>query len=226
MIQPNTIQMNYERTVVAKHPRGYWEIFYILHGTLWSVPAPLPFSTYNEVVRFIYSEYKFDTLQSASLWEEVTNGSVLNRQFYRVSHGLIIPSHEFEKELSQFRLKEMLELAEKPTDGQEDACAELASRFPKYWKALPALWKAIDTYRLNELFPIHGDDSGRLLHARKKLLVPGTRTGGKSLYIDIVEAHATLGAWLADNAPTNKPAMCLCGVTDSCSICAPNGHKP
>lgn len=82
-----------------------------------------------------------------------------------------------------------------------DKGAELAERFPKYWKPLPANWKAIDTYRVNELFPITGDDSGRLLHARKKLLVPGTRTGGKTLFTDIAEAHATLGAWLADNTP-------------------------
>jgi len=201
MLTPHKIPMNYDRTVVAKHPKGHWEIFYILHGTLWEVPAPLPFSTYNEVVRFIYGEYKIDTLQSASQWKEVIDGRVLCRQFYRVSHGLAIPSHEFEKELSQFRCLNQ----ETPVVEQEDSCAGLALRFPKYWKTLPALWKAIDTYRVNELFPILGDDSGRLLHARKKLLVPGTRTGGKSLYTDIAEAHATLGAWLADNQPEARP---------------------
>lgn len=200
MLTPNKIQMNYNRTVVAKHPKGYWEVFYIFHGTLWAVPAPLPFSTYNEVTRFIYGEYKLDSVQHTREWKEVTNSTVLNRQFYRVSHGLAIPTHEFEKELSQFRCLNQ----ETPAAVQEDSCAGLAVRFPKYWKALPALWKAIDTYRVNELFPINGDDSGRLLHARKKLLVPGTRTGGKSLYTDIAEAHATLGAWLADNTPESK----------------------
>lgn len=108
-----------------------------------------------------------------------------------------------------------------PAVEQEDTGASLAVRFPKYWKALPALWKAIDTYRVNELFPIHGDDSGRLLHARKKLLVPGTRTGGKTLYTDIAEAHATLGAWLADNAPQAdlEIRVHLTDVAGNCVIC-------
>lgn len=75
----------------------------------------------------------------------------------------------------------------------------LATKYPAYWKPLPPGWKAIDTYRVNELFPISGDASGRLLHARKKLLVPGTRTGGKTLYKDVQEAYDTLRAWLEDN---------------------------
>lgn len=100
----------------------------------------------------------------------------------------------------------------------EDSGEELAIRFPKYWKPLPANWKAIDTYRVNDLFPIQGDNSGRLLHARKKLLVPGVRTGGKSLFTDISEAHATLGAWLADNAPT-EPVVIVRMATNGCIIC-------
>lgn len=83
---------------------------------------------------------------------------------------------------------------------QTDPNAELAIRFPKYWKALPSNWQAIDTYRINKLFPVVGDDSGMILHARKKLLVPGVRTGGKTLTTDIAEAHATLGGWLGDNS--------------------------
>lgn len=85
-----------------------------------------------------------------------------------------------------------------------DPGLELAKRFPKYWKPLPAHWQAIDTYRINELFPVTGDHSGRILHSRKKLLVPGVRTGGKSLNTDISEAHATLGAWLDDNTPATE----------------------
>jgi hypothetical protein len=86
----------------------------------------------------------------------------------------------------------------------EDPGLELAEKYPKYWKPLPANWRALDTYRINTLFPIHGDDSGRLLHSRKKLLVPGTRTGSKTLYTDVKEARDTLTAWLLDNEGLNK----------------------
>lgn len=72
---------------------------------------------------------------------------------------------------------------------------QLAKDFPAYWKPLPDHWRAIDTYRVDDLFPL---PSSRLYHARKKLLVPGCRTGGKSVYNDLKEAHRTLGAWLAE----------------------------
>lgn len=79
--------------------------------------------------------------------------------------------------------------------GDDDEAARLAKDFPTYWKPLPEHWRAIDTYRVDDLFPL---PSSRLYHARKKLLVPGTRTGGKSVYHDLKEAHRTLGAWLAE----------------------------
>lgn len=85
-----------------------------------------------------------------------------------------------------------------------DAEAEQMARdFPAYWKKLPEHWTAIDTYRVNRLFPVD-DPSGQLLHSRKKLLVPGCRTGGKTVYQDIKEAHRTLGAWLAEQ-PEHAP---------------------
>lgn len=83
-----------------------------------------------------------------------------------------------------------------PPDDEE--ALRMARDFPAYWKKLPEHWVAIDTYRVNRLFPVD-DTSGQLLHARKKLLVPGCRTGGKSVYQDIKEAHRTLGAWLAEH---------------------------
>lgn len=82
----------------------------------------------------------------------------------------------------------------------DEQAAAMAEKYPAYWRTLPKHWLAVDTYRVNRLFPVD-DPSGQLLHARKKLLVPGCRTGGKSVYDDIKEAHATLGAWLADNKP-------------------------
>lgn len=79
-----------------------------------------------------------------------------------------------------------------PADAEAE---QLAKDFPAYWKPLPEHWRAIDTYRVDDLFPL---PSSRLYHARKKLLVPGCRTGGKSVYHDLKEAHRTLGAWLAE----------------------------
>lgn len=197
MNTPNREMINYERVVCSKDPTGIWQAHYILFGTLWEIPMHMPCEKYNQLHQELHTWYPAASMQSLVDWVEVRDPSVLTRSFYRHSNGLVIPYHEFEKEVSRFSYPE----AVMPEVGQEDSCAGLAIRFPKYWKALPALWKAIDTYRINVLFPITGDDSGRLLHARKKLLVPGTRTGGKTLYTDIAEAHATLGAWLADNAP-------------------------
>lgn len=82
-----------------------------------------------------------------------------------------------------------VETIEKPT---------LALQFPKYWKPLPKGWNEVDVYRVCQLFPVE-DPSGRINHARKKLLVPGVRTGGKSMHTDIKEAIATLQSWLDDN---------------------------
>lgn len=69
--------------------------------------------------------------------------------------------------------------------------AEQSRKFPAYWRPIPASWRYIDTYRINELFPVD-DDSGAVLHARKKLLVCGTRTGGKAPATDLREAVSTL----------------------------------
>lgn len=85
---------------------------------------------------------------------------------------------------------------------RDEEAEKMAKDFPAYWKKLPKHWKAIDTYRVNRLFPVD-DPSGQLLHSRKKLLVPGCRTGGKTVYQDIKEAHRTLGAWLAEH-PEHK----------------------
>lgn len=82
-----------------------------------------------------------------------------------------------------------------PTPPNDDEALRMSQDFPAYWRRLPDHWVAVDTYRVDDLFPL---PSSRLFHARKKLLVPGIRTGGKSLYDDIKEAHRTLGSWLAD----------------------------
>lgn len=70
--------------------------------------------------------------------------------------------------------------------------------YPKYWKPIPLEWRYLDYYRIRSLFPSH-DPSTRIDHAFKKLLIPGVRTGGKSLFHDIREARDTLNAWIIDN---------------------------
>lgn len=74
----------------------------------------------------------------------------------------------------------------------------MADKYPKYYKLIPTGWRTVDTYAVNKLFPVD-DPSGCILHARKKLLVPGTRTGGKSMRKDITEARDTLNRWLELN---------------------------
>lgn len=85
-----------------------------------------------------------------------------------------------------------------PLDTGVDPLADQAAAFPAYWRPVPQNWKALDFYRIRELFPLP-IPSARLDHALKKLLVPGIRTGGKSFRKDIAEAHATMGQWLKDN---------------------------
>lgn len=74
---------------------------------------------------------------------------------------------------------------------------DLAKRYPKYYKAVPPSISPneIDTYVINMMFPVD-DPSGCILHARKKLLVPGVRSGGKSLIKDVEEARDTLTRFL------------------------------
>jgi hypothetical protein len=115
-----------------------------------------------------------------------------------VPHDLLLGAANKLSNMGQSHLSEPLFtlLNESLTPVVNDTEAEqLAADFPAYWKPLPAHWRAIDTYRVDDLFPL---PSSRLYHARKKLLVPGCRTGGKSVYHDLKEAHRTLGAWLAE----------------------------
>ena len=78
----------------------------------------------------------------------------------------------------------------------EDPLQYAIDAYPAYWRPLPANWNAVDTYRIDSLYPLN---DSRLTHARKKLLVPGVRTGGKSFRKDVKEAYETIGQWLKDN---------------------------
>lgn len=82
--------------------------------------------------------------------------------------------------------------AVKPND---EWAAQQSEKYPAYWRAIPAHWTHLDTYRINQLFPVE-DDSGAILHARKKLLLPGVRTGQKGILKDVTEAVSTLNCYI------------------------------
>lgn len=62
--------------------------------------------------------------------------------------------------------------------------------YPAYYRDVSKL-VSIDTYAINRLFPVD-DPSGCVIHSRKKLLLAGSRTGGKEFKKDIKEARDTL----------------------------------
>lgn len=71
----------------------------------------------------------------------------------------------------------------------------MSEKYPKYYKKIPAGVTELDVYGVCAMFPVD-DSSGAINHARKKLLVPGVRTGGKSMVDDVREAVDTLNRWL------------------------------
>lgn len=75
--------------------------------------------------------------------------------------------------------------------------AEMADKYPKYYKSV-GNHEYLDVYTVHQLFQIN-DPSGCIQHASKKLLLSGTRTGGKSAFNDIKEARDTLTRWLQLN---------------------------
>ena len=70
------------------------------------------------------------------------------------------------------------------------AKGSMSEKYPKYYKDVSDL-DEMDVYEVCERFEVN-DHSGCTHHAIKKLLLPGDRTGGKSLRDDIVEARDTL----------------------------------
>lgn len=79
----------------------------------------------------------------------------------------------------------------------------LAQLYPQYYKAVPEGTSPdeVDTYVINLMFPVD-DPTGCILHARKKLLIPGVRSGGKSLLKDVKEARDTLNRFIVLMEPT------------------------
>lgn len=73
----------------------------------------------------------------------------------------------------------------------------LAQQYPQYYKPVGKLTE-LDVYAVCQMFPVD-DASGAINHARKKLLIPGVRSGGKTMHKDIREARDTLNRWLQLN---------------------------
>lgn len=84
---------------------------------------------------------------------------------------------------------------------------KLSELYPKYYKPLPAGVDPteVDTYVINVMFPVE-DATGCILHARKKLLIPGVRSGGKSMLKDVKEARDTLNRYIALMEPAEEQA--------------------
>lgn len=74
----------------------------------------------------------------------------------------------------------------------------LSEKYSKYYKAVPegVSPNEVDTYAINLMFPVD-DPTGCIIHARKKLLIPGVRSGGKSMLKDVIEARDTLNRFIA-----------------------------
>lgn len=88
---------------------------------------------------------------------------------------------------------------------------KLSELYPKYYKPLPPGVDSseVDTYVINLMFPVE-DSTGCILHARKKLLIPGVRSGGKSMLKDITEARDTLNRYIALMSDSNIAAEEVC----------------
>lgn len=70
----------------------------------------------------------------------------------------------------------------------------MAEKYPQYYKSVRHLTE-VDVYAICYLFKIE-DHSGCIHHSIKKLLLSGTRNGGKSRIQDIQEARNQLNRFL------------------------------
>ena len=93
-----------------------------------------------------------------------------------------------------------------PPTVREPTPKKLSELYPKYFRQLPPGVDPaeIDTYVINKMFPVD-DPTGCIIHARKKLLIPGVRSGGKSMLQDITEARDTLNRFIALMASEQEP---------------------
>lgn len=81
------------------------------------------------------------------------------------------------------------------SEKEESGTVNISDKYPKYFRNVSHL-TVIDTYDVCDLFNVN-DSSGATQHAIKKLLLSGTRNGGKSAEQDIQEAIVSLERRLA-----------------------------
>lgn len=187
---------NPRRALLAKHD-DRWSLFYVHDGKLYQNPQVLK-AKYNDAAAVSKLIVRASASVNLNQWLEVRDWGVVHyREFFNLvdaeRHTHLIA------ELSNFNPQTAEPI--QPGDIGPDADltdASLADRYPKYYKRIPTSWKVIDVYAVHSLFPIT-DFSGCIHHSSKKLLVPGVRTGGKSMRKDILEARDTLNRWLELN---------------------------
>lgn len=129
--------------------------------------------------------------------EPINNSHVVER----VMHKSPLPSFDEQCASLKQSIESMNEQSgeldcaiEDPRANSADAIAELpnSQKYPKYFKDVRNI-DEIDVYLLLEIFEVNSHALG---HAIKKLLLPGSRTGGKSVEEDVKEARDTLNRWL------------------------------
>lgn len=197
-LTPHNVIPNPGRCLLAKH-QDRWRIFYVKSGKLFQRRCS-PADKFNEIAERASSMIKDNPLLRLQDWDEIRDWSIPHGlEFFRLTGGMRIDNAELIGDLTQFN--EAPNAPAQPGDVGPDADlsdASLADLYPKYYKRIPTSWKVIDVYGVHSLFPIE-DFSGAIHHSSKKLLVPGVRTGGKSMRKDIVEARDTLNRWLELN---------------------------
>ena len=151
----------------------------------------------NHKLFFVIGSYNNFVLADAAITELKKKGYTVCEGQLPVLADTILKLEWFDESGSQVHRDTMMNYA---VEGKEKI--SLAEQYPQYHKPVPKV-ETIDTYVINQLFPVD-DPSGCILHARKKLLIPGVRTGGKSMHKDVKEAIATLQRWLDLNPEENQ----------------------
>lgn len=202
-----------------------WRTFYY-HDNYLYVLSPRA-NKFNEARDRLHERYQYVSEIELCDTQKVENPRLDVLDLFRVNTGIRVYPRFFEDsndkiEIPEFTGVDLQDVLSMPDDVLEDmrdtkpveALAEelqesqiqtvdradtsLAEKYPKYFKAIPEDWKVIDVYGVHHLFQIP-DFSGTLQHASKKLLLPGVRTGGKTMYQEIKEARDTLDRWLELN---------------------------
>lgn len=194
---------NPRRALLAKHD-DRWSLFYVHGGKLYQHPRVLT-AKYNDASAVSHMFVQANQKVYLHNWLEVRDWGVVHyREFFCLTDATRVEPAFLMAELTQFNAQTTEPI--QPGDVGPDADltdASLADLYPKYYKRIPSSWKVIDVYGVHSLFPIE-DFSGAIHHSSKKLLVPGVRTGGKSMRKDIVEARDTLNRWLELNPEVNN----------------------